>query len=740
MSKKTVKSLVIGILILLCLTAISGCDMIESIMATKYDVNWSVEFDREPCDGAKITVEGYETLPTKIPAGEEITVSIEGINGYKVHRIKVNNRKVLPNDEGKYVFSVTEKTDVEITVREKVASVSVPELDLYAGDEIDRKEVSVKILYETGREELTNKYSVIYQSEDSEGFMLGDDHYFVKLSVDRDNIYRVDLKSPICCQGVIDPHGAVISQDYIDGLKANTDISNLVIGDNGVLSFTFDKPLTSAILLPTEQQMSKGDGDDFSFKGWTTEILAGTDSSFNAKAVYETNLASVTDVKLEVRTVDGVEIPYLVINGNYEAAKSLYLYINNADGSLESIGDSIGGDAVQRGDAFELLFDLRKLAKDDYVGETLNLSFRSEINGIVEIQDLQISKLADNIDLESFVMLSGYKYGFKSEDGLLKIVVSEYFYHGFTISGSVNEDGEVILTISGTVVTKYVGNAVKLDIEYDINGGHKTVETQYCVINEKGEYTVSMNLFNIPAGCNAYIHFWIIDSIEEENIIFVGKENNLLNEWCENTDLDSAYNGIGLITDSGIRCPNSDETRTYFVGKGKWGGLVIYGKNDTEFSYSTNSAEIYIEEERVKIAVIGSYRGTKAEMEAEIALWGYDLMENPYAASDGSSWNGGWTSHTPPYVATVGDDGTFKFVFDVTEIQWVNTHAKACYTFHLGRSGEGADNNANPDLRLSGELGNSSVTYDGRTFTIVSVKGADDNGAKFWGCLGLTIV
>ena len=736
MKKTMFRFAILCLAAILCLTVLSGCDLFTS----KYDIQWNAVFEKEESKNVSITVDGYDSVPTKIPVGEEISFALEGTNGYYVYRVKINNRKVTPDENGKYVVAVTQDTEVEITLREKVKAVVMPEMEFFAGESIDRKEIEAEIIYATGRTEKTNKYSIVYQSVGASAFSLGDTYYSVKVSADRENLYQVSLKSPVACKGIIDPHGGIISDSYFEALKSNADITNIERDDNGVISFRFTKPLTNDIALPTSADLTRGEGDDFVFNGWSDSFKAGTKQSVNAVANYSSKLVSVESLILETRTVDGEDIPYLVVKGQFVAAKTVYLHLAETNKVLSLDGPTVGNDNTQRGDSFELLFDLRETNSKEYIGSWMDIKFRSEINGYIETQEINLADYSDTlVDLASNIQLGGYKYAFQTYENLLKLETSEYFSNGYTISCSLNDKGEIILTVKGNVVSSYAGNFAKLDIEYDIDGGQRSTVAQYCEIGKNGDYSVSFNLFDIPLNCNAYVHFWIVDSVEEDNVIFVGKENNLQNEWCVNTDLDTKYNGVGLITAGGLRCPNADESKTYYVGMGKWGGVVIYGKNDIEISCSTNSAEIYLEDGRVKIAVIGSYTGSKEELEAELDTWAYDLMENPYAASNGSSWDGGWTAHEPPMVIMINDDGTFRFVFDVTDIGWVNTHAKACYTFHLGRAGTGNDDNANPDLRLTGNLGNSSVTHNGKTFTIISVPGADGDGAQFWGCLGLTI-
>ena len=737
MKKIMTKAFVLCLFVIICLSCLAGCDLMESMLGTKYDIEWQTVFEKEPSENVQITVEGYDVLPTKIPSGDEISVTIEGTNGYKVHRVKINNRKATPNEDGKYVFTVSEDTEVEITLREKVAGVIMPDLVFYAGEQLDRKAVEAEIVYATGRTEKTNKYSVVYQSESADAFSLGDTSYSVKLSADRDNLYKVDLKEPVYCKGVIDPHGGSIAEEYINSLKTNTEISNVTLEDDGSISFTFNKPLTADIALPTADQISKGDGDDFVFQGWSSTIAAGTDKSVHPTAVYQTKLVILTGIKLETREIDGESVPCLIISGQFRAATNVYLFLIENNKGVELTGSSVGGEDTQRGDEFELVFDLRKTNESEYLGAWMDITLRCEIDGHTETQDINITDYSDEfVDLTSYVLHDGYRYEFKTYEDLLKLQTTDYFYHGYTFSYELNKTGEVILTIAGNVVSKYAGNIAKLDIEYDIDGGNRTIETKYCVIDENGSYSVSMNLFNLPTGCNAYIHFWIIDSMEEENIIYVGKENNLQNEWCENTNLSNEYNGIGLITGGGLRCPNPDETRTYYVGMGQWGGAVIYGKNDNAFSYSADSAKIYEENGRVKISVGGKFRGQKAEMEAEAALWVCDLQENPYA-SGRTDWSGNWYAHEQSFTLTVNNDGTFSLVIDVTDVAWSEASlSKQCYTTHLGREGQGS-NGQNPDLKLTANI-RSTITVGTTTYTLVSVPGSGD-GAEFWGCLGLII-
>lgn len=736
MSKKRLISLlVLSLLVIALATVLAGCDQLSSLMGRKHDITWTIEFDKEASENAVITVMGYDKLPTKIPAGEEITVTIEGINGYKVHRVKINNRKTLPDENGNYVFTVSESTEVEITLREKVAGVKMPDLTFYAGDVLDRKAVQAEIIYETGRTEMTNKYSVIYQSEGAESFSLGDTSYTLKLSADRDNLYPVDLKQAVCCKGVIDPYGGQIAEEYVNALKTNTDIENVTVEADGSITFTFTKPLTADIPLPTPEQISKGEAGDFTFLNWSGEILSGADKSVYATAVYRSKLVTLSGVKLEMREVDGENIPCLIINGQFEAANSVYLFLRENNKDVELVGSSTTNENAERGESFELIFDLRETNHSEFFGAWMDIKLNAEIDGHTEAQDINIADYAEGfVDLTSEITFNGFKYKFQTYADLLKLETTEYFYHEYSFDYELNENGEVILTISGNIVPKYAGYSAKLDIEYDHSSGNQTVETKYCVIGENGDYSVSMNLFSIPIGCNAYIHFRVVDN--EDTVIFVGRENNLLNEWCVDENLDPAYTGVGLITDGGIRCPNADESKTYYVGKGKWGGIVIYGRNDNQFSCSYDDASIYEENGRVIISVSGKYRGTKAEMEAEAALWVCDLQENPYAAGK-TDWSGSWTAHNQDPVITINDDGSFALLIDVTDIGWNNPDlSKQCYTTHLGRQGEGS-NGQNPDLKLSVSL-NSTITVGEAKYTIISVPGSGD-GNTFWGCLGLII-
>ena len=153
MKKTMFRFLILCLAAVLCLTVLSGCDFFTS----KYDIQWNAVFEKEPSENLTIKVDGYDRVPDKISVGEEISFSLEGTNGYYVYRVKVNNRKVTPDENGKYVVAVTQDTEVEITLREKVASVVMPDVEFFAGDILDRKTVEAEIVYATGRTEKTNK-------------------------------------------------------------------------------------------------------------------------------------------------------------------------------------------------------------------------------------------------------------------------------------------------------------------------------------------------------------------------------------------------------------------------------------------------------------------------------------------------------------------------------------------------------------------------------------------------------
>ena len=206
MKKMMSRFLILCLATVLFLTVLSGCDLFTST----YDIQWNAVFEKEVSKNVSINVEGYNSLPTKIPVGEEISFTLEGTNGYYVYRVKINNRKVTPDENGKYIVAVTQDTEVEITLREKVAAVVMPELEFFAGESIDSKEIEAEIVYETGRTEKTNKYSVVYQSVGSTAFSLGDTYYSVKVSADRETLYTVSLKSPVACKGIINPYGRIL--------------------------------------------------------------------------------------------------------------------------------------------------------------------------------------------------------------------------------------------------------------------------------------------------------------------------------------------------------------------------------------------------------------------------------------------------------------------------------------------------------------------------------------------------
>lgn len=594
--------------VLLCTIVAFGC----SCLGKTYNLVWSVTFDKQASDNVVISVEGYDALPNSVGEGTELKVKVEGKNGYTVDKFKVNNRKQDPIGEGKYAFVVSKDTEIEIILKEKVAEVRVPSLKFFAGEELNSRDVPIEVLYETGTSETTTKYNVIYQNEESDCFNLGDTYYTIQLRQHKEYFQRITLSQTVLAKVLVSANGGTISRDYVDYLRANEQIDNVAEEDDGSISFTFANALTQEIALPSASQVEKGEEGDFIFENWSTNLPVGTNTSVVSKAIYKPTLVAIDSVGYELRETQEGQIPCLVIKGTYKACKSGYVYLYEGNMDVEFSGETFGGENVQRGDAFEGVFDMRAIAKYDLLGAWFDVKLIAEVNGITETQEINLADYSDDIiDLDEKISVGGVKYNFQVYSNYLKVEAVETFENSYIITSELNDDGEIILTIAGqlnAVPEKYFGKVVKIDFE--IKGG----ETLRCIIDEQGKYSVSINLFDLALNTDGYVHFYIVESLDDDTVIYSATENNLLNEWCKNTDLSEEYNGKGLITGGGIACSNEDGGVTYYVGKGKWGGIVVYGTSQDVVLEPEN---ITLEEKNEKLYLVISGRYAESLISAE---------------------------------------------------------------------------------------------------------------------------
>lgn len=677
-------------------------------------ITWTVDKD------ATVKVEGADKLPETAERGAKVTFTVSVPAGYKAV-VKVNNSLTLA-DNGKYSVEIKRNTKINVSVEEIVSSVTVtgPENPVYyAGETIKAEDWTVTVAYETGRTEVVDTYTVNYGGET--GFAIGDIDFTVEFGGVKSA--AITLGEKVEAKITIDANGGTIADAYVDALKGNTELHNVTVtGDT--LTFTFAE-LTADVALPTAEQLTKGEQGDYVFSNWTgsaTSIAAGTELSASYTAKYEAALLKLESLKYENRTVDGENVPYLIIKGTFNAAQEAYLYLYEGNEKISLIGDTVGGEDTQRGDEFEMLFDMRKLAEKGYKGKWMDIKFRASLGDRVETQDIDLTKYSDGfVDKNQTISNGDYTYSFQiwesGEHKYLKAMYSD-FTTNFTFSTAQykfegNETETLALVVSGTAATKYAGNFLTLD--FYMGGSIKSTTSE---IGMDGSWTVYFEAASLPLTTDGYAHISIKDG-DGTAIYPESGETNL-----DNGGLIGEYDKVtvGLINDAAaFKFEDGSAKRTFYVGAGKWGGIVAYGRDEDEAEkIDYTNMELKVEGDKLYMVISGTYGSAftadtaKTELEASFYadLQAYPSWEHPWKSTEAA---GTWTVNTK-------DDGTFTVVVDLSEA-----------TFNAGKALYGHIGTSSTNLALN--YTEQSITYNGLTFTV----GAANSDCADW-MADLTII
>lgn len=640
-----VKKRLLWLVVLAVTLVLSICLAACGNKATRYSITWETD------ETATVKVEGSDTLPEEAKENSTITFTVELKDGYELTSVYVNDRAVAADGSGKYNIVIRGETTISVETTEIVQSVAVStnptKMVYYAGETLDTAGMEVEVTYATGRKAKETNYSVVY--EKGNAFSLGDTSFTVK--------YRGVESAPVVFDSAIevlitiDPSGGTLDEAYITTLEANTELHN-VAENEGIITFSF-AALSAPVALPTAEMWSRGEEGDFTFTGWSggaTEISVDTAISTVYEVQYNARLLSLESIGYVNEMVGEELVPYLVIKGTFSAAKTAYLFLYEGNDKVELKGDTIGDENTQRGDPFELKFDLRKLVEKQYVGKWMDIKFVAADGDRTETQEIIISDYPEDfVDLDQILVNGSYAYSFQTYNGALKAVYSNYFMNEYTMTASVDDKGNAVVTFNGTVDKQYAGNAACIDVE--LNGIHEF----YGEIDENGQYTVVVNLGGYALNADGYFHFRIVKSVTDNSVVFKDGDGNLLNAGCINDDLEVMT--IGLIENQGaLRVANSDDTAVYYVGKGKWGGIVLRGVNE---AVQMTGVTLESKDGKPWLVINGSYSDKfnettiveylKADMFAEI-------LNN--ADSAAGSVSGDWTGTTLTHESAEGAPAT----------------------------------------------------------------------------------
>lgn len=704
-SKRLILTTLLVLVAVLATTVLAAC-------GTKYAVTWDVS------EHATVTVDGAKNLPADIAADSTITFTVQPAAGYEISAVRVNGRAITKDKSGNYNTIVKSDITIKVETVEKVKSVSVSTkpttLTYYAGEEVDTTGMVVEVNYETGTKKVVTDYTIEYPSNTGV-FVVGDTEFAVAYNGITSE--PVALAAAVEVKVAFDPKGGKIDDAYVAALRGNKELHNVTVADDGVVSFTYAE-ITAPIALPTAAQWTKGQFGDYRFVGWTgidaTEIAVTNNLSVTLTVSYKAGLLNIDTVGYKLEKVkEGdveVEIPFLVIAGKFNAATEAYLYLYEGNDDVEFVGDTVGGEGTKRGDAFELKFDMRKLTaaelENKYEGKWMDIKFVAVENGQKEVMEIDFADYEDVsalVDTNQAIVSGDYIYNFRVyDDRYLKAVYAPYFYNDYTMTSKVDDSGNVILTISGNVsAEKYAGKTVTIDFWTG------ATYAASATIDAEGKYTVSLNLSEQPLSTDGYAHIAIYENEGGDLLFKDGNDGNLSNDTWKNAPEDKYT--VGLIEDSNaLRCANTDGTKVYYVGKGKWGGIVIYGKNE---SILQTGVTLTMKNDKPCIEIDGTYGSMFTQETAEAKLKD-DLKADLQNNADGNSGstNPDWGEPTAlsleagTIIVEVGTDGTWKVFLDLSARENV--------------AGERLFSHYNGGNLVSDNIAEASITYNGLKYTL----------------------
>lgn len=624
------------LVLVLAIVAALGICLISACGGTKYAVTWDVS------EHATVTVTGFKNLPEEVEEETSLSFIVTPETGYEVSSVSVNGRSVTADKNGNYNAVVKAEMTIKVETVEKVSKVSVKtnptNLTYYAGQELDPAGMVVEVEYGNGRKANETGYTVSYKN--GAAFALGDTSFTVKFKGVESA--PVNLAAAVEVKIELDPVGGTVSNEYVSALQANTELHNVAVAENGVVSFTYSA-LTANVTLPTAEQWSKGIEDDYKFVSWggATEVSKDNADSISYKVQYKANLLQLDKIEYVNKTVGEEVVSYLVITGKFKAAKTAYLYLYEGNDKVELVGDTIGDENTERGDDFALEFDLRKLVEKNYVGKWMDIKFCASEGEFTETMEINLEDYPEDfVNLNQVLINGDYSYGFQTYENTLKAVYSNYYKNEYTLTASLNDDGDPILTINGTVYEKWAGKSVCIDLT---DCGLEDA-VKYGVIGEDGTYSVEFNLKTVNLTTNGYSHFSIVESAEDPTVLMKDDPANLLNAGLITDGLETV--NMGLIENKyAVRVPNAKETAVYYVGQGKWGGIVIWGVNE---AIATTDVTLKTKDDKPMLAINGTYKNTftaEEVMEYIKTTYTYADLQNNADASSGST-NTDWGSPT----------------------------------------------------------------------------------------------
>ncbi len=743
--RRTILAVVLGLIIALCLSFAVACGGDKGGDKTMSSVTWNID-DKE---NVTVTLEdGTEQLPETFAVGEELKFKVTPKTGYEV-TVKVGSRgQTLTAKDGVYTYAVTgNSTVITITVTRTLKSVEVStkptKMTYFAGEELDPAGMVVTAKYEVGNDETVTAYTINYPTEGAAYFALGDTSFTVTYG--GKTSAAVALDATVVGKVTLDTQGGQIADGYktfLEGKKAEYGIDNIAVdATTHAMTFTFASQLVKDIELPTAAMMTRGEGaaqSDYEFQAWnggsaaTAKVPAETAVSVEYKAVWKVHLLDLTKIYYNLDTTGSEKVPQLIVEGKFRAAKSAYLFLYEGNDQVELKGPTIPATGeANRGDDFKLTFDMREVVKKGYVGKWMDIKFVAESDGVKDTQEINVADYADVTDFykdDDRVNLDGYRYYFTTYTyggvTTLKAVAAEYVSMEYTIAAQENA-GKLEFKFNGTVNEEIFYNKTAV-IDFYVG----STKAYYGAIGADGKFEITVDTSDWPLTTIAYAHFSIIESQEDTTKLFPKSgEYNLVNNDCK-TDFEDngekapdGSNG-NLLTNGTIMVCNADFTRVFYIGPGKWDGIIAYGYNENA------SLEVVGD---VALKVDSMTEPTKVYYVVTVKVGGrvgYDeakLKTIVFGNTDGGVVV--YKQDTARFAAVEGEDRTFKLWFDVTAhagktMLWSNLY------FENAPTAEGGDPTYDKILEIKDSDCSTNGLYavvGGKKYTILCTTAANND-------------
>lgn len=656
-------------------------------------------------DNATIKVDGYDSLPTELRDGTEITFSVTVASGYKLDRVRVNSKRINSTD-GKYKVSIKSDTTIAVSTIEEVESLTIvtqpTKLKYYAGDEIDVTGLKVKAKYKTGREVDLEKGANGYETN-VVTFQGGETSYDIIFSGLKQTI---QLSEVVRYKVTLDPNGGQISDSYLTKyathVKSDSNPTGTIYDynkdDNGIITFAYFTDLATDIQLPTADEITK---DGYKFISWKNgeKITKNTNKTLDIKADWQKIIIQVTNMELKIED----DKPMMVMSGIGGVDDKVTLFLYEGNDKVQLVGDSYD---VKIGQNFSAKFDLTKLKEartDDgktYERKWMDIKFL--VGDPTDIEHCEMMEVfkddLPNLNIDDKIELDKFVYSFAEYNGTLKVFFSKSEY-SFSVAFNKNDTTNVeSLTLSGIMQQEMYNKVLGVSFYGDTESEVKKTQ-----IGASGEFTLDLPLDMFAKDKNNFAHMHVYEDMNSDTDLLGSGDHNLLITNCTTQFPEIDKGTAGNDISHAISYLASDKY-TYYAGYA-WDGLMVY--SNKVIDAEVESVTLTVDNTNVDESKKGVYYNIKGKYNCDLSdvVLQFDLQNYP-TYSDSSSWE---TTNFADQVATADSDAG-KFICSFKVDQMGDKTQNLCYLTHAGINGKS-------DFKVS-NIQTESVVYDGVSYSL----------------------